>query len=92
MLIVSYKIDRDEKKSFYQKYSKVLTISAWGIVIVTLTVSMALIGLWLDGLFKTQPYFMVGLLILANITTLYRLYLESKKEIKLFPCILYINK
>jgi len=79
MLVVSYKQDHLEKKSFYKKYSKAFNISAWGIVLVVSTVGMSLIGMFLDRVLETQPMFMVGLCLLANGTTMWRLYQESKK-------------
>lgn len=79
MLIVSYKQDHmDAKKSLVQKYSKVFTLSAWSFVLVVSTVGMALFGLWLDKICGTQPFFMAGLMVLANGTTMWRLYLEAK--------------
>lgn len=80
MLVVSYKLENDEKKSFFKRNAKILNLSAWGIILVVSTVGMAMFGLWLDRIFETQPMFMAGLMALANGCSVYRMYLESKSK------------
>jgi len=65
------------KKEMYHKYSPLLSISAYGFVIVIVSFLFLYIGYKIDEYFGTEPNFMLGLFFLAIVTTIGRLYQEA---------------
>ncbi len=70
------------KKEFYKTYGPVMSISAYGFVIVVASLLFLYIGFKLDQFFGTEPNFMLGLFFLAIVTTVGRLYQEAWKKRK----------
>jgi hypothetical protein len=70
------------KKEMYKTYGPIMSISAYGFVIVLASLLFLYIGFKLDQFFGTEPNFMLGLFFLAIATTIGRLYQEAWKKRK----------
>jgi hypothetical protein len=63
----------------------ILAYSAWGFVIVAGSLFFFCVGLFIDEQLRTEPYFMFGLLFLAILLTIGRLWqkaFEVKERLK----------
>jgi hypothetical protein len=67
----------ETKKDLYHKYNPIMSISAYGFVIVFASFLFLYIGFKIDQYFGTEPNFMLGLFLLAIVTTIGRLYQEA---------------
>jgi len=68
---------QETKKALYKEYTPIMTISAYGFVIVLASFLFLYIGYKIDQFFGTEPNFMLGLFFLAIVTTIGRLYQEA---------------
>jgi len=59
--------------------SGILAFSAWGFVIVAGSLLSFWVGLLIDEQLRTEPYFMLGLLFLAILFTVGRLWKKAMK-------------
>ena len=59
------------------KYGHIMMLSAWGFAIVFASLLFLYIGHLLDEWLGTAPNFMLGLLFLAIVTSIGRLYQEA---------------
>ena len=62
--------------------SQILSISAWGFVIVVSSFIFLYAGRWIDAQLNTEPSFMLGLFILAIFLCIWRLYGEARMYMK----------
>jgi F0F1-type ATP synthase assembly protein I len=62
----------------------IFTLSSWGFTIVITSLISLYLGYHIDGLYGTEPMFMLGLFVLAIFLTIGKLYKEAwrKKDIK----------
>ena len=58
---------------------QLLMVSAWGAVLVIASFLFLFVGQWIDVRVGTEPFFMLGLFILAVFLVIARLYSESRK-------------
>jgi len=58
---------------------QLLMVSAWGAVLVIASFLFLFVGQWIDVRVGTEPFFMLGLFILAVFLVIARLYMESRK-------------
>ena len=58
---------------------QLLMVSAWGAVLVVASFLFLFVGQWIDFRVGTEPFFMLGLFILAAFLVIARLYGETKK-------------
>jgi hypothetical protein len=58
---------------------QLLMVSAWGAVLVIASFLFLFVGQWIDVRVDTEPFFMLGLFILAVFLVIARLYSESRK-------------
>ena len=70
------------QQTYLQKYGHVMTVSAWGFVIVFASLLFLYLGHLLDEWLGTEPNFMFGLFFLAIVTSIGRLYQEAWLKIK----------
>ena len=70
------------QQTYLQKYGHVMTVSAWGFVIVFASLLFLYLGHLLDEWLGTAPNFMFGLFFLAVVTSIGRLYQEAWKKRK----------
>lgn len=57
--------------------SDILAFSAWGFVIAAGSLLFFWVGVFIDGALSTEPFFMLGLLILAVFLTIGRLWKKA---------------
>jgi hypothetical protein len=68
---------QETKKELYHKYNPIMSISAYGFVIVIASFLFLYIGFKIDQFFGMEPNFMLGLFLSAVVTTIGRLYQED---------------
>ncbi len=75
---------KKEMRHLYRTYSDVIMMSAWGFVIVIISLMFFYLGYWIDTRFGTQPTFMLGLFTLGLFLSVGRLYYEvwQKRNVK----------
>lgn len=61
---------------------KVMSLSAWGFVMVISSILLGGIGLKIDTWLGTPPLFMTGLFLLSFFLVIMRLYNEAMNQIK----------
>jgi F0F1-type ATP synthase assembly protein I len=69
-------------RSHVQKYGHIMTVSAWGFVIVFASLLFLYLGHLLDEWLGSAPNFMFGLFFLAIVTSIGRLYQEAWNKSK----------
>jgi len=67
-------------KLYSKDVNNMIMISAWGFTIVISSFLFLYIGRLIDVQYNTEPTFMVGLLILAIILTIFRFYSKIVKN------------
>jgi F0F1-type ATP synthase assembly protein I len=65
-----------------ESFSQIFQISVWSFTLVICSALFFLFGRWLDSIFGTQPTFMFGLLFLAILLCIGRLYRDAWVEMK----------
>jgi len=54
-----------------------LTIGSWGFTTVFISFLFLYIGMWIDGVLKSNPSFMIGLFFLGFVLCISKLYKEA---------------
>lgn len=71
------KSHKHEWRVDYGRYTPIFMLSGWGIIIGCISVLFLYIGHRLDKWLGTEPTFMLGLLFLALVVSIGRLYYEA---------------
>ncbi|MBN2178926.1 MAG: AtpZ/AtpI family protein [Deltaproteobacteria bacterium] len=71
-----------KKNNYMESFSQIFQISVWSFTLVICSALFFLFGRWLDSIFGTQPTFMFGLLFLAILLCIGRLYRDAWVEMK----------
>lgn len=69
----------DEKADRLGNFNQLVMLNAWGAVLVVASFLFLFVGRWIDVQLNTQPFFMIGMLILAISLIFARLFKESNK-------------
>lgn len=70
---------RDTRRNRHDNFYELVTLSAWGGALVIASLLFFYAGMHIDKVLDTEPFFMVGMLVLAVFLVLARLYTEYKK-------------
>jgi hypothetical protein len=69
----------EHRKDSISNLNELVILSTWGAVLVVASFLFLFAGRWIDVRFNTEPFFMVGLLILAIFLVIARLYREYNR-------------
>ncbi len=69
----------EKKQTRINNLNELVTLSAWGAVLVIASFLFLFAGRWIDANLHTEPGFMIGMFILAIFLCIGRLYMEYKK-------------
>lgn len=73
-------MERNEtRKERIGNLNELVMLSAWGAVLVIASFLFLFVGVKVDAMLDTGPFFMLGMLILAVFLVTARLYIEFKK-------------
>ena len=71
---------KDEaRKNRLGNLNELIMLSAWGAVLVVASFLFLFVGIRVDAVLDSGPFFMLGMLILAVFLVMARLYIEFKK-------------
>ncbi len=71
---------KDEaRKNRLENLNELIRLSAWGAVLVVASFLFLFVGIRVDAVLDSGPFFMLGMLILAVFLVMARLYIEFKK-------------